>query len=64
MSKPNPEVEAVAEALYELDKKIERDLDINYVTYGAEGMRGINRYRMQAETAIKTLDEARSGPDE
>lgn len=56
MNKLDPRTEAVAEALYELDNDVERNLGIDYAAYGAEGMRGIDRYRIQAETAIAVLE--------
>lgn len=52
MNEEDLRIEAVAEALYELDMDVERTLGIDYVTYGAEGMRGIARYRMQARAAL------------
>jgi len=52
MNKDELREQAVAEALYELDMGMERTLGIDYAAYGAEGMRGLARYRMQARAAL------------
>lgn len=53
---PDDLEEAVAEALYEQDHNVDRLFQNEYPAYGSDEMHGINRYRIQARTAIDAIN--------